>query len=70
MNNNFISNNQSDFRPGNSKINQLIDFVNEIPKSLDKSNPLEVKSAFLALAKAVDKVWLKGFIFKLKQNGI
>ena len=30
----------------------------------------EVRSVFLDISKAFDKVWHKGIIFKLKQNGI
>ena len=31
---------------------------------------LEVRSVFLDIPKAFDKVWHKGIIFKLSQNGI
>ena len=70
MNNNLISKHQSGFRPGDSTTNQLIDFVNEILKAFDDHSSLEVRSVFLDLAKAFDKVWHKGLIFKFKQNGI
>ena len=30
----------------------------------------EVRAVFLDISKAFDKVWQKGIIFKLKQNGI
>ena len=68
MNNNLISKHQSGFRPGNMTTNQLIDFVNEIHKAFDDHSSLEVRSVFLDLAKAFDKVWHEGLIFKLKQN--
>ena len=66
--NNLISSNQSDSMPGDSCINQLLSITHEIYKSLD--DVLEVRGVFLHTAKAFDKVWHKGIIFKLRQNGI
>ena len=66
--NNLISKNQSGFRPGNACINQLLSIAHEIYQSFDDS--LEVRAVFLDISKAFDKVWHKGFLFKLKQNGI
>ena len=66
--NNLISKNQSGFRPGDSCINQLLSITHEIYQSFDDS--LEVRAVFLDISKAFDKVWHKGLIFKLKQNGI
>ena len=66
--NNLISPNQSGFRPGDSCINQLLSITYSIYKSLDAG--LEVRSVFLDISKAFDKVWHEGLIFKLKQNGI
>ena len=37
---------------------------------LDDDDGFEVKSVFLDISKAFDKVWREGIIFKLKQNGI
>ena len=31
---------------------------------------LDVRSVFLDMSKALDKVWHEGIVFKLKQNGI
>ena len=68
--NNLITSNQSGFRPGDSTVNQLLHFVNDIHKSSDLYGSLETRAVFLDISKAFDKVWHKGLIFKLKQNGI
>ena len=66
--NNLISPNQRGFKPGDSCINQLLFITHEIYKSFD--NSLEVWGIFLDISKAFDKVWHKGLLCKLKQNGI
>ena len=66
--NKLISKKQSAFQPGDSCINQMLSITHEIFTSLD--NGLEVRSAFLDISKAFDKVWHEGLIFKLKQNSI
>ena len=68
MANSLISKNQSGFRPGDSCINQLLSITHEIYQSFDDN--LEVRAVFFDISKAFDKVWHKGLIFKLKQNGI
>ena len=65
---NLISDNQSGFKPGDSCVNQLLSITHEIYQSFDDN--LEVRAAFLDISKAFDKVWHKGLIYKLKQNGI
>ena len=70
VSNNLITKNQSGFRPGDSTVNQLIDLTNDIQKSFDTRESLEVRAVFLDISKAFDKVWHKGLSFKLKQNGI
>ena len=65
---NLIPSNQSDFKPGDSCINQLLSITHEIYKSFD--DRIEVRGVFLDILKAFDKVWHNGIIFKLKQNGI
>ena len=47
--------------------NQLRSITHEIHKSFDDG--LEVRSIFLDISKAFDKVWHRGLLYKLKQNG-
>ena len=65
---NYVSPNQSGFKPGDSCINQLLSITHEIFQSFDEG--FEVRSVFQDISKAFDKVWHKGLIFKLSQNGI
>ena len=53
--NKLISSNQSGFKPGDSRINQLLSITHEIYESFDVR--LEVRSVFLDIPKAYDKVW-------------
>ena len=66
--NGLISPNQSGFKPGNSCINQLLSIAHEIYKSFEDG--LEVRGIFLDNSNAFDKVWHKGLLHKLKQNGL
>ena len=66
--NDLISSNQSGFKQGDSCINQLLSITHDIYQSLDQG--YEVRSVFLYISKAFDKVWHKGLIHKLEQNGI
>ena len=68
LENNLISPNQSGFQPGDSCNNQLLSVTHEIYNSFDEG--LEVRSVFLDISKAFDKVWHKGLLFKLSHNGI
>ena len=61
--NKLTSDNQSDFKPGNSWVNQLLSITQEIFHSLD--NGLKVRGVFLDVSKALDKVSHKGLILKL-----
>ena len=64
--NNLIYKNQSDFRPGNSCINQLLSITHETYQSFDDN--LEVRVFFLDITKAFEL--FEALIFKLKQNVI
>ena len=66
--NKLISSNQFGFKLGDCCINQPLSITHEINKSFDVG--LEVRSVFLDISKAFDKVWHDGIIYKLTQNGI
>ena len=51
----LLNPNQSGFCPFNSRVNQLT---------------LEVRSVFLDISKAFDKIWHEGLLYKLKSTGI
>ena len=66
--NNLISPDQSDFKPGDACINQLLSITYEILKSFDDGP--EVRGIVLDISKVFDKVWNKELLYKLKQNSI
>ena len=66
--NNLITANQSCFKKGDLCINQLISITHKIYKSFDDG--YEVRSLFLDISKAFDKVWHQVFHYKLRQNSI
>ena len=70
VSNNLITNNQSGFYPQDSTVNQLIHLINDIHKSFDNRKSFETHAVFLDISKGFDKVWQKGLIFNLEQNGI
>ena len=70
INNNLISTKQSGFIKEDSTTNQLLSITNMIHNAFDCDIPKEVRSVYLDISKAFDKVWHDGLIYKLKQNGI
>ena len=66
----LLNPNQSGFCPSDSCINQLLAITHEIFEAFDCNPPLEVRSVFLDISKAFDKVWLEGLLYKLKSMGI
>ena len=55
--NNLISPNQSQFKPGDSGVNQLLAITHEMYESFDEE--FEVRGVFLDISKAFDKVCMK-----------
>ena len=58
----LLNPNQSGFRPSDSCINKLIAIIHEIFEAFDCNPPLEIRSVFLDLSKAFDKVWHEGLL--------
>ena len=67
---NLLNPNQSGFRPGDSTVNQLISITHAIFKAFDCNPPLDVRSVYLDISKAFDRVWHDGLIYKLKRCGV
>ena len=67
---NLLNPNQSGFRPGDSTVNQLISITHTIFKAFDCNPSLDVRSVYLDISKAFDKVWHNGLIYKLKRCGV
>ena len=70
MEEDLLNPNQSGFRSSDSCINQLLAITHEIFEAFDCNPPLEVRSVFLGISKAFDKVWHEGLLYKLKSMGI
>ena len=66
----LLNPNQSGFRPGDSTINQLISITHTIFGAFDCNPPLDVRSVYLDISKAFDRVWHDGLIYKLKRCGV
>ena len=66
----LLNPNQSGFGPSDSCVNQLIAITLEIFKAFDCNPSLEVRSVFLDISKAFDKVWHEGLLYQLKSMGI
>ena len=66
----LLSPNQSGFRPGDSTVNQLLSIKHTIFKAFDCNPPLDVRSVYLDISKAFDRVWQDGLIYKLKRCGV
>ena len=66
--NNLLYKYQSGFLPNHSTVYQLIDIYHHVCQTLDQSQISCM--IFCDISKAFDRVWHKGLLFKLVQNGI
>ena len=66
----LLNPNQSGFRPGDSTVNQLISITHKIFEAFDYNPALDVRSVYLDISKAFDRVWHDGLIYKLKRRGV
>ena len=66
----LLNPNQSGFFLSDSCPNQLLAITHEIFEAFDCNPSLEVRSVFLDISKAFDKVWHEGLLYKLKSMGI
>ena len=67
---NLLNDNQSGLRSFDSCVNHLLAITHEIFEAFNCNLPLEVRSIFLDISKAFDKVWHEGLLYKLKSMGI
>ena len=63
--NELVSSKQSGYKPGDFCTNQELSITPGIYQSFE--NGFEVRGVLFGIFKAFDKVWHKGFIYKLKQ---
>ena len=66
----LLNPNQFGFFLPDSCTNQLLAITHEIFETFDCNPSLEVRSVFLDISKAFDKVWHEGLLYKLKSMGI
>ena len=59
---------QSGFVPGDFTVNQLVDLYNTFCKALDEGE--EVGAVFRDISKALDRVWHRGLLYKLRRIDI
>ena len=61
----LLNPNQSGFRPKDSCNYQLIEITYNIFSTFDCYLTIETRAVFLDISKSFDKVWHKGFLYKL-----
>ena len=67
--NKLLNVNHSGFNPSDSCKYQLLSIVHNIYAGFDQNPPLEVRSCFLDISKAFDKIWHEGLIYKMETMG-
>ena len=67
---NFLNPNQSGFRLCDSTINQLLSITHSIFEAFNCNPPLEIRSVYLDISEAFDRVWHEALIYKLKICGV
>ena len=67
---NFSTRNQSEFRPGDSCVHQLISIIHHIYKIFDQKSVVTGDRSFLDLSSAFDKIWRDDLLHKLRLVGI
>ena len=71
IHNKILNSCQSDFVPNDSCINKFISITHNIYRAFDPNPSLKYEVFFPKhLSKTLDKVWLKGLLYKLKNNEI
>ena len=63
---NMLSVHQSEFRPGDSWVHQLILIILAIYNVSDVNTSLEVRGVFLDISKVLETVWCQGLLYKVK----
>ena len=66
----MLSVHQSGFRPCDSCMHQLISIVHDTYNAFVVNPNFEEREVFLDIFKAIDRVWHKGLLHKLKYMGI
>ena len=66
--NDLLNPKNAGFQQGDSTINQLLNITDKLSETLDRGK--EARMIFLDAAKAFDRIWHEGVLFKLEQLGV
>ena len=67
---NLLSSTQSGFKPNDYCVNQLISVTHTIFSAFITYPSLKIHDVFLELSKALDGIWHKGLLYKVKNSGL